>query len=109
MSTTIEKFTGVGIALITPFKADLSVDFEALKKVVENALPHVDYLVVNGTTSEASCLSQEEKDQILSFIVACNTKGLPIMYGIGANDTNHVLELIKQTNFTHIDQKTVKK
>lgn len=98
-----ELFTGVGIALITPFNEDYSIDFDALKTLIEEVISEgVDYLVVNGTTSEASTLSQLEKNEILDFTVKINNGRKAIMYGIGANDTNHVLELIEKTDFTHI-------
>ncbi len=98
-----DLFTGVGVALITPFKEDKSVDYDALKKLLNliNA-GAVDYLVVNGTTSEASTIAPEEKLEILSFIKDYNPKGLPIMYGIGANDTQAVLNTIKNMDFAGI-------
>lgn len=102
MSSVIEQFTGVGVALITPFTQDLSIDFNAFEKFVTEVNAHVDYLVVNGTTSEASTLTQEEKKQILDFTIKINKGKNPIMYGIGANDTNHVLRLIDETDFTNI-------
>ncbi len=99
-----DKFTGVGVALITPFNEDLSVDYPSLKNILEHVINgNVDYLVVNGTTSEASTISSEEKAEIFAFIKQHNTKNLPIMYGIGANDTNHVLDIISKTDFSSID------
>lgn len=98
------KFSGVGVALITPFNEDFSVDYDALKKLVLNVISEgVDYLVVNGTTAEASTLTEVEKSEILSFVAHLNNGKLPIMYGIGANNTQHVLDLIKSTDFSHID------
>lgn len=98
-----DLFTGVGVALITPFKEDKSVDYDALLKLLNliNA-GAVDYLVVNGTTSEASTIGHEEKLEILSFIKKNNPKGLPIMYGIGANDTQAVLNTIDNMDFDGI-------
>lgn len=96
-------FRGVGVALITPFKEDLSIDFNALEIIINNCIDGgVDYLVANGTTSEASTLSQKEKDELLTFISSVNNDRLPIMYGIGTNSTQHALELIQSTNFTSI-------
>lgn len=98
------KFTGVGVALITPFNEDLSVDYKGLQAVLQQAIDGgVDYIVVNGTTSEASTLKKEEKSEILNFVATFLDNRLPIMYGIGANDTNHVLDLIKETDFSHVD------
>jgi 4-hydroxy-tetrahydrodipicolinate synthase len=95
-----DLFTGVGVALITPFKNDLSVDFDALKTLLTTINEgNVDYLVVNGTTSEASTINNEEKKEILSFVKEHNSKKLPILYGIGANDTQLVLDTIKAMDF----------
>ncbi len=98
------KVRGVGVALITPFKEDLSVDYTALEKILETIYnSDVNYLVVNGTTSEASTIELEDKKEILSFIKKHNNGRLPIMYGIGANNTQHVLNLIEDTDFNGID------
>ena len=95
-----DLFAGVGVALITPFNDDLSVDFDALKDLLTTINEgKVDYLVVNGTTSEASTITNEEKQEILSFVKANNKKKLPILYGIGANDTQLVLDTIKAMDF----------
>lgn len=99
-----DKFSGVGVALITPFNEDSSVDYDALKSLVSNVISEgVDYLVINGTTSEASTLTEIEKTEILTFILEVNNGRLPIMYGIGANNTQHVLDTIKETDFASID------
>ena len=97
-------FTGVGVALITPFKEDSSVDYDAFKKLLDSVNESaVDYLVVNGTTSEASTIGFDDKNEILAFVKANNSKKLPIMYGIGANDTNFVIDTIKSMDFDGID------
>lgn len=97
------KFRGVGVALITPFKEDLSIDFLALENLINTVIKEgVDYLVVNGTTSEASTLTDAEKNDLLAFTARVNNKRKPIMYGIGANNTQHVLDIINNTDFTHI-------
>ncbi len=99
-----ETFGGVGVALITPFNEDLSVDYDALKKLLDyTAQGGVDYYVVNGTTGEASTLEPKEKAEILSFVNEHNSKNLPILYGIGANSTKYVLDVIEKTDFSHID------
>jgi len=98
------KFRGVGVALITPFNEDLSVDYAALEKILDNIFnSNVNYLVVNGTTSEASTIELEDKKKILSFVKEYNNNRLPIMYGIGANNTQHVLNLIDDTDLNGVD------
>lgn len=97
-------FRGVGVALITPFNEDLSVDFDALEKIVKRCIEgNVDYLVVNGTTAEASTLTTDEKSEVLAFIKKINTTNLPLIYGIGANNTSQVTSLIDTTDFNGID------
>jgi 4-hydroxy-tetrahydrodipicolinate synthase len=97
-------FGGVGVALITPFKEDTSIDYLALENLVNTVITEgVDYLVVNGTTSEASTLTDQEKTDLLAFVARVNKGRKPIMYGIGANNTQHVLDIIAKTDFTHID------
>lgn len=98
------KFRGVGVALITPFNKDLSIDFDALEKIINNCIEGgANYLVTNGTTAEASTLSITEKNDLLNFVTKVNNKRLPIMYGIGTNSTQQALDIINQTNFENID------
>ncbi len=97
-------FTGVGVALVTPFKTDFSVDYDHLEKIIHHISEGgVDYIVANGTTGEASTLTNQEKKDVLSFIATHNPKKLPILYGIGANNTQHVLDCIDETNTSQID------
>ena len=96
-------FKGTGIALITPFKADQSVDFEALTKIVNHVIYNgADFLVVLGTTSEAPTLSAEEKKLVISTILKANNGRLPILLGMGGNNTQAVIEAIKAQDFTGI-------
>ena len=98
-----DLFRGVGVALITPFKDDLSIDYLALENLINTVIKDgVDYLVVNGTTSEASTITDKEKVDLLAFTARVNNGRKPIMYGIGANNTQHVLDIIQNTDFTHI-------
>ena len=98
-----ELFTGVGVALITPFNDDSSVDFDALKNLLATINEgNVDYIAVNATTSEASTLKEQEKKEILSFVKEHNIKNLPILYGVGANDTQLVIDTIKEMDFDGI-------
>jgi 4-hydroxy-tetrahydrodipicolinate synthase len=84
---------GTGVALITPFKQDQSVDFKALEKLVQQvSLQGVNYLVALGTTAETPTLSNEEKKDIVQCILSANNKKLPVVLGAGGNDTKHVLD-----------------
>lgn len=96
-------FKGTGVALITPFKTDQSVDFEALTKIVNHVIDNgADFLVVLGTTSEAPTLSPEEKKMVISTILKANNGRLPILLGMGGNNTQAVIEAIKAQDFTGI-------
>ncbi|MCL4146680.1 UNVERIFIED_CONTAM: hypothetical protein GTU68_049755 [Idotea baltica] len=100
----MQKFIGTGVALITPFKEDLSVDFNALIKLVNfNIENGTDYLVINGTTGESATITKEEKQQIIDVIVKTNNNRLPLVLGVGGNNTALVLEELKTRDFTGID------
>ncbi len=99
-----ERFKGVGAALITPFDENDEIDFVGLKNLIDLVSEgSVDYLVVQGTTGESPTVSEAEKESILNFTVDNNPKSLPIVYGIGGNNTKAVLETIKNTNFIGVD------
>jgi 4-hydroxy-tetrahydrodipicolinate synthase len=92
----MRNFFGTGTALVTPFKEDDSIDFDSLKRLVELQITGgVNFLVVQGTTGESPTLSQKEKDQLLNFVIELNDKRLPIVYGVGGNDTKKVAENLK--------------
>jgi 4-hydroxy-tetrahydrodipicolinate synthase len=100
----MQKFIGTGVALITPFKEDLSIDFDALVALVNfNIENGTDYLVINGTTAESATISSEEKTQIIALIVKTNAKRVPLVLGIGGNNTLAVVEDIKTTDLGNID------
>jgi len=98
----MKKLYGTGVALVTPFTEDLSVDFKALKKLLNHTAKGVDYYVVMGTTGEAATVSKEEKKQILKFVKENNGKDLPIVYGIGGNNTMEVVEAIRETDLNGV-------
>ena len=99
----INPFKGTGIALVTPFKADQSVDTEALTKIVNHVIDNgADFLVVLGTTSEAPTLTSDEKQLVISTILKANNGRLPVMLGMGGNNTQAVIEAIKNQDFTGI-------
>lgn len=100
----MHTFYGTGTALITPFKKDHSVDYDAFKNLIEfNISSGVDYLVVNGTTAESATTTKEEKAKLLEVALDVNKGRIPFMYGIGGNDTAEVLQRIGATNFKGID------
>jgi 4-hydroxy-tetrahydrodipicolinate synthase len=94
----MKKLFGTGVALITPFTDDLEVDYKALKKLLNHTAKGVDYYVVMGTTGEAPTVTKEEKKKILQFVKENNSKNLPIVFGIGGNNTAEVLECFNQTD-----------
>ena len=97
-------FKGTGIALITPFNEDKSVDFVALERIVNHVIDGgADFLVALGTTSEAPTLTAEEKKQVVDTILKTNAKRLPVLLGLGGNNTAGVIEQIKSQDFTGID------
>lgn len=92
---------GVGVALVTPFNEDLSVDFESLTKLVEYNIENgTNYLVVLGTTAEAATLSSDEKKQVVEHIIKVNNKRLPLVLGIGGNNTLEVQQQIEETDLS---------
>lgn len=88
---------GTGVAIITPFKKDLSVDFKSLKLVVEDLIQGgVEFLVILGTTGESVVLSQEEKEAVIDCVIKVNDNRLPLVLGIGGNNTAEVVKAVKQ-------------
>ena len=97
-------FTGTGIALITPFKTDFSVDVDALRGIVNFVIDNgADFLVALGTTSEAPTLTQSEKQLVVKTILDANAHRLPVLLGMGGNNTQNVIENIKSQDFTGIE------
>ena len=97
----MNKFKGTGVALITPFKSDFSVDVEALRKLVEDQIEKgIDYLVVLGTTAESATLSTEEKQTVVQTIVEVNKNRIPLVLGIGGNNTASLVEELKTTDLS---------
>lgn len=97
-------FKGLGIALVTPFKQDGSIDYDALKRLVEYQTDNgADFLCILGTTSEAPCLDREEKEEIKRFVVDINRGRLPILMGCGGNNTRAVIQELKSIDLQGID------
>jgi 4-hydroxy-tetrahydrodipicolinate synthase len=100
----MEKFKGTGVAIVTPFCKDQSIDYKALEKLIEHLISNgVNYLVVQGTTGESVTLTTEEKTKSLAFIIKINKGRLPIVLGIGGNSTVSVVKQIQSTDLTDVD------
>ena len=100
----MQKFVGTGVALVTPFKKDYSVDVDALKRIVDYVTEGgVEYLVVLGTTAESATLSNEEKELVIRTIVDANNKRLPLVLGVGGNNTAKVVEELKTRDLSAFD------
>lgn len=97
------SFEGTGVALVTPFNDDLTVDYDGLKKLLKHVSPFVDYLVVHGTTGESPTTTTEEKKQILDFVIKENVGKLPVVLGVGSNNTIDLVKKIKGMDFKGVD------
>lgn len=97
-------FKGAGVALVTPFKNDLSIDFNALETLVEEQIKGgMDYLVALGTTAETPTLTADEQKEVVSCIKSKVNKRVPVMLGLGGNDPLKVIKAINETDFDGID------
>jgi 4-hydroxy-tetrahydrodipicolinate synthase len=97
----MQSFVGTGVALVTPFKKDYSVDVEALKRIVNFVIEGgVEYLVVLGTTAESATLSKEEKKLVVATVVEANAGRLPLVLGVGGNNTQEVVDELKTTDLS---------
>ncbi|MCB0700916.1 MAG: 4-hydroxy-tetrahydrodipicolinate synthase [Chitinophagales bacterium] len=98
------KFRGTGVALVTPFTADGQVDFDALKRVVNHTIEGgVNFLVALGTTAETPTLSKDEKAQVLATIIEANNGRVPVVCGVGGNNTAEVVRQLKENNLEGVD------
>lgn len=99
-----EKFRGLGVAMVTPFKANLQIDYSALDKLIDFLLGNgVNFLVVQGTTAETATLTDNEKRQLADYIIKKVNRRVPIVLGIGGNDTQKVIETYKNFDLTGVD------
>lgn len=95
---------GMGVALITPFKENETVDFTALSRLVDYQLQNgTDYLVVLGTTAETPTLTSDEKEKIIELVISKVNGKIPIILGVGGNNTKAVVDELKTRNFEGID------
>lgn len=97
----MQSLIGTGVALVTPFKNDFSVDNEALERIVNFQVENgINYLVVLGTTAENATLSAAEKELVIATVVKANNKRLPLVLGVGGNHTHAILEELKSRDFS---------
>ena len=90
---------GLGVAMVTPFDSNGDVDFESIPTIVENiSTGRANYIVIMGTTAEVVCLSSQEKKAVIEAVVKANKSKLPLVVGIGGNNTAKVVEEIKETD-----------
>jgi 4-hydroxy-tetrahydrodipicolinate synthase len=97
----MQSLIGTGVALVTPFKKDFSIDFEALQRIVNFSIDGgVEYLVVMGTTAENATLTQAEKELVIDAVVEYNKGRLPLVLGVGGNNTMQLVEELKTRDFS---------
>jgi 4-hydroxy-tetrahydrodipicolinate synthase len=97
----MQSLIGTGVALVTPFKEDFSIDTEALRSIVNFSVDGgIEYLVILGTTAENATLSQEEKELVIKTIIEANKGRLPLVLGVGGNDTMKIVEELKTRDFS---------
>ena len=100
MIDLINELKGTGVAIVTPFKSDFSVDYNSINKLVEYVINGgVNYIVVHGTTGESSTLTEDEKIKSRKAFVAANKGRVPLIIGIGSNHTKSLVEYIKNSDF----------
>jgi 4-hydroxy-tetrahydrodipicolinate synthase len=100
----MDKFTGTGVAMITPFLTTGEVDYKSLSKIINHLISNnIDYILINGTTSESACLTSKERNEILNFSIKEINGRVPIMYGLGGNNTQAVINMFDEMDFSNID------
>jgi 4-hydroxy-tetrahydrodipicolinate synthase len=100
----MNKFRGLGVAMVTPFDSKHNVDYPALVKLAKHLVNGgVDYLVVMGTTGESVTIDEDEKDQIIATVIETNAGKLPVVLGVGGNNTRGVCKKLASLNTKGID------
>ena len=100
----MKRISGTGVALITPFNEDKTIDYTSLDKLINKVIEGgIDFLVVLGTTGEATSINDSEKKELINFIVKLNNKRLPLVLGIGGNNTNKLIKEIDNTDLSDFD------
>lgn len=100
----LNKLKGTGVALVTPFHKDGSIDFKSFRKIIDRCIDgKVEYLVPLGTTGESATLTNNERRAVVDFVIEINDKRLPIVLGLGGNNTQEILDTIEEFDFEGID------
>ena len=98
----MNSLIGTGVALVNPFKKDFSVDVEALERIVNYQIENgIDYLVILGTTAENATLTQNEKELVIQTVISANKDRLPLVLGVGGNNTYEIIEELKSRDFSN--------
>lgn len=104
MNMNTNRFKGTGVAVITPFKQDKSIDFEAFGNVIEFLIQNgIDYIVALGTTGESATMNKDEKGQVIEFAVSRVNARIPVVVGIGGNNTTQIVDAIEHSNLEKVD------
>lgn len=99
-----EIFKGTGVAIVTPFHKHGTIDFGSFGNLIEHLISNkVDYIVVMGTTGESVTLSKDERNALIQFSIDTINKRVPLVIGIGGNNTQAIIDTIKNTDFNNID------
>ena len=99
-----KKLVGTGVALVTPFNEDYSIDFESLDNLIDNLIQNgIDYFVIMGTTAESVTLSENEQKTILEYVKKKVNGRVPLVFGMGGNDTFDIVNKIKNTDFNGVE------
>ena len=100
----MDKFRGTGVAIVTPFKNDSSIDFKSLGRLVDHLINNnIDYLVVLGTTGESVTQSEDEKRAVIDHVLEINNGKVPVVVGMGGNCTMEIVDKITKNRFDGID------
>jgi 4-hydroxy-tetrahydrodipicolinate synthase len=100
----MKKFKGTGVAIVTPFKNDSSIDFAAFGRVINHVINGgVNYIVTMGTTGESVTLTKDEKKALISYVVEAIDSRVPLVVGIGGNNTQDVINCVRHANLTGVD------
>ncbi len=100
----MKRFRGTGVAIVTPFKNDSSIDFAAMGRVINHIIGGgVNYIVAMGTTGEASTLGKDERQALISYVVEAVDNRIPVVTGIGGNNTQEIINTIRELNLEGVD------